>query len=107
MRLFPVTIDINQITDDMIVWAKNQGADVWSDPDEMGNVYKNDQHIVINIRIPNSKTSKVHKSYGGRLHFDNSQKESALLFLLQYNEHIVNHNMTELNSQENVFYDAT
>lgn len=109
MRLFPITIDIAELTDEMIEWAKSQGADVWTNTSSEFNIpsHAATKHDVIHIRMPGSKISKLIQRVGGRLHFDNSQKEPALLFLLLYDRQIVKHNMTELNLQENNFYAAT
>lgn len=86
MRLYPITIDVNKISDQILNWAETQGA-----------VVDHDRETII---FPNSKLSK-----GSRLHFDLSQRQSALLFLLLFDNCIINHNMKELNEVKDL-YDA-
>lgn len=109
MRLFPITIDISKLTADMIEWAKKQGADVWCSSDEDNVKYNQKSHNrgATFIRMPESKISRCYEESGGRLHFSNSQKEVALIFLMIYHKYIINHNMEELKAQENTFYATT
>jgi hypothetical protein len=86
MRLYPITIDINKLTDEMIDWAQSQEA----------NIYFDSTKKITTIQFQNSKISVQQRNGCMRLHLDFSQKNSALLFLLLFRDHIVNHNMKEL-----------
>ena len=86
MRLFPITIDVTKISDEILNWAEIQGAIV--------------NHAERTIVFQNSKLSR-----GSRLHFDFSQKQLALLFLMLFDNIIIKHNMTELQGVKDL-YDA-
>jgi uncharacterized membrane protein len=77
MRLFPITIDVKEITDEMIKWAETQNAKIEYEKF---------------ITFPNSK-----QSTSTRLHFNYTEKSTALLFLMIFNQHVTQHNMEELN----------
>ena len=77
MRLFPITIDVKEITDEMIKWAETQNAKIEYEKF---------------ITFPNSK-----QSTRTRLHFNYTEKSTALLFLMIFNQHVTQHNMEELN----------
>jgi hypothetical protein len=77
MRLFPITIDVKEITDEMIKWAETQNAKIEYEKF---------------ITFPNSK-----RSTKTRLHFNYTEKSTALLFLMIFNQHVIQHNMEELN----------
>jgi uncharacterized membrane protein len=83
MRLFPITIDVDKITSEMLDWAILQNARVDDDN---------------NITFSNSK-----KSTKTRLHFNYTEKSSALLFLLIFDSHVVSHNMKELEGVKSLY----
>ena len=83
MRLFPITIDVDKITPEMLEWAILQNASI----DDNNN-----------IKFNNSK-----KSTKTRLHFNYTEKSSALLFLLMFDSHVVSHNMKELEGVNSIY----
>lgn len=96
MRLFPITIDIDKLTDEIIDWAHTQEAIVVLDPKKKATT----------IQFQNSKISVQQRNGGMRLHLDFSQRNSALLFLLLFRDNIVNHNMTELEGVKDLYVTA-
>jgi hypothetical protein len=97
MRLYPITIDIENLTDDMIVWAAAQGADIFYQHSELRTV----------IKFPNSKPSAPVGRIGMRLHFNNTQRGQALLFLLSFPNHVIKHNIEEINNGVENLYATT
>ena len=96
MRLFPITIDIAKLTDEIIEWARMQEAEINYD-----SVKK-----ITTIQFQNSKVSVQQRNGGMRLHLDFSQRNSALLFLLLFRDNIVNHNMKELEGVKDLYVTA-
>lgn len=96
MRLFPITIDIDKLTDEIIDWARTQEATVFSDPKKKATT----------IQFQNSKISVQQRNGSMRLHLDFSQRNSALLFLLLFRDNIVNHNMKELEGVKDLYVTA-
>lgn len=83
-RNYPITIDVSELTDDMIIWARQQDADI----------YSNEKKTY--IKFPNSKP--CHHLAGTksvRLHMDQSNKELALMFLLSFQPFIVKQNIID------------
>lgn len=83
-RNYPITIDVSELTDDMITWARQQSADIYSNENK---TY---------IKFPNSKP--CHHLAGTksvRLHMDQSNKELALMFLLSFQPFIVKQNIID------------
>jgi len=96
MRLFPITIDIDKLTDEIIDWACTQEATVVLDPKKKATT----------IQFQNSKISVQQRNGSMRLHLDFSQRNSALLFLLLFRDNIVNHNMKELEGVKDLYVTA-
>lgn len=70
----------------MVTWAEMQGAEITDDAYRQRTI----------IRFPNSKASAWVGGESMRLHFNYSEKNTALLFLLVFNQNVINHNMEEL-----------
>jgi hypothetical protein len=98
MRLYPITIDIENLTPDMIVWATAQGADIF---------YQHSPEVRTVIRFPDSKPSAPVGRKGMRLHFNNTQRGQALLFLLSFPNHVIKHNIEEINNGVENLYATT
>lgn len=96
MRLYPITIDIDKLTDEIIDWAHTQEAIVVLDPKKKATT----------IQFQNSKISVQQRNGSMRLHLDFSQRNSALLFLLLFRDNIVNHNMKELEGVKDLYVTA-
>jgi hypothetical protein len=96
MRLYPITIDIAEFTSDMMVWASSQEADVYQD-----------SNLRTIIRFPDSKPSAPVGRTGMRLHFNHNQKGQALLFLLSFPNHVIKHNIEEINNGVENLYATT
>lgn len=83
-RLYPITIDLSELTDDMITWAENQSAQVYK---ENNKTY---------IKFKNSKTCHyLAGSKSVRLHMDQSIKDVAFLFLMTFQPYIIKQNLME------------
>ena len=83
-RNYPITIDISELTDDMIVWARSQSIEV----------YEQDKKTY--IKFPNSKP--CHHLAGTRsvrIHMDQCNEHLALLFLFTFQPFIVKQNIIE------------
>ena len=93
MRLYPITIDISKLTEEMITWAETQGAEIAD----------NLLHKRTIVRFPNSKASAYMGMDGMRLHFNYSEKNTALLFLLMFDNYVVKHNMEELKNIKDIY----
>ena len=83
MRLFPITINVKEITEEMLKWAELQNAKI---------EYKR------YITFPNSKRSTT-----TRLHFNYTEKSTALLFLMIFNQNVISHNMKELEGVKELY----
>lgn len=96
MRLYPITIDISKLTAEMITWAEMQGAEITDDS----------LHKRTIVRFANSKASAGVSGNGMRLHFNYSEKNTALLFLLMFDNYVINHNMEELKNIKDIYATA-
>lgn len=96
MRLYPITIDISKLTEEMVTWAETQGAEIAD----------NLLHKRTIVRFPNSKASAYMGMGGMRLHFNYSEKNTALLFLLMFDNYVVKHNMEELKNIKDIYATA-
>ena len=83
-RLYPITIDISELTDEMIFWAKDQAADV----------YQENKRTYIKF----NKGKACHYLAGSktvRLHMDKNDKDLAFLFLMTFQPFIIKQNLME------------
>lgn len=96
MRLYPITIDISKLTEEMVTWAETQGAEITDDS----------LHKRTIVRFSNSKASAYTGMDGMRLHFNYSEKNTALLFLLMFDNYVINHNMEELKNIKDIYATA-
>ena len=99
---YAITIDIDQLSDDMVEWFEMIGGRVITDKfyDSRGR-----EKTVKYVQY--GKGKRCHRNQdgteGARIHFHGDDAPTASVFLIKFNEHVEKHNMRE-HYEQNILY---
>jgi hypothetical protein len=92
----PITVTVNKLTDDMLEWYEMVGGEVFAHHTKTYN-RKGDEIVSKMVRYNSSKW--CHRFQDGtsnvRLNFNGEDAHVASVFLIKFNDFIVNHNFRE------------
>jgi hypothetical protein len=91
---YNITIDIDELTDEMLDWYRVIEGTVTPNVEYD---WRGKERIIYYVKYGKSKP--CHYMAGGnggvRLHFDGSDASVASMFLLKFDQHVVKHNLNE------------